>query len=145
MKLRRFLRQAPLRIVTGAFILNAGLTKRRATDEQASRLHGFASSTYPTFKQMTPEQFVRLLSTGEIALGTALLLPIVPPALVGAGLAGFSAGLIGLYLKTPGMHMEGSLRPTEQGIPLAKDSWLLGIGLALVLDQMSSRRKKATQ
>jgi hypothetical protein len=33
-----------------------------------------------------------------------LLLPIIPTALAGLGLAGFSAGLLGLYLRIPGMR-----------------------------------------
>jgi hypothetical protein len=53
--------------------------------------------------------------------------------LAGAGLASFASGLLGLYLKTPGMRRPGSLGPTEQGTPLAKDVWMAGIGAALVL------------
>jgi hypothetical protein len=68
-----------------------------------------------------------------------LLLPIVPTALAGIGLAGFSAGLLGLYLRIPGMRHNGSLRPTAQGTPLAKDAWLLGMGLSFVLDAVLSR------
>jgi hypothetical protein len=37
------------------------------------------------------------------------------------------------------MRQEGSLRPTRQGIPLAKDSWLLGIGTSLVLSDVVER------
>ena len=68
-----------------------------------------------------------------------MLLPIVPTALAGLGLAGFSAGLLGLYLRIPGMRQNGSLRPTAQGTPLAKDAWLLGIGLSFVVDAILSR------
>ena len=50
-------------------------------------------------------------------------------------LAGFSAGLVQLYLKTPGMRQPGSLKPTPDGIALAKDVWLLGAGLTLLLDR----------
>jgi hypothetical protein len=39
-------------------------------------------------------------------------------------------------VKTPGMRREGSIWPTEQGIGLAKDVWMLGIGLSLVLDDV---------
>ena len=84
-------------------------------------------------KKIPPEQFARILSTGEIALGAALLIPFVPSALVGAALVGFSAGLVQLYLKTPGMRQEGSIRPTPEGLGLAKDVWLLGAGMTLVL------------
>jgi len=129
----------PLRAITGAFILNSGITKLRGGQETAEGVHGFATSAYPEFKRMRPEQFTKLLAAGEIALGAALLTPIVPAALAGAGLTAFSAGLLGLYLKIPGMHREGSLRPTEDGIAIAKDSWLLGIGLSLMASGLSER------
>jgi hypothetical protein len=125
--------QVPLRLATGAFILNSGLSKRGADAETAAGLHGFAAGTYPMLKELHPERFVRLQAAAEVGLGGVLLAPFVPPTLAGAGLLGFASGLLGMYLKTPGMREEGSLRPTTQGIPLAKDSWLLAIGLALLL------------
>ena len=124
-----------MRLAAGAFILNSGLSKRNASEEQSSGVHGMASGAYPAFKRMRPEQFVKLLSTSEILLGVALLTPVVPSLLAGAGLAAFSAGLVGLYLRTPGMRQEGSLRPTQSGIALAKDVWLLGIGVSLVAEE----------
>jgi hypothetical protein len=126
--------------VTGAFILNSGLTKLNGGPEAAEGMHGFASSAYPQFKRLRPEQFQKILGAGEVALGTALLAPIVPAALAGAGLTAFSAGLLGLYLKVPGLHQEGSLKPTEDGLAIAKDSWLLGIGLSLVASGLSRRQ-----
>jgi len=130
------------RAVTGAFILQSGLGKRNAGPEHAAGLHGFASGTYPFLGKLEPQQFVKLLSAGEIALGTALLAPVVPTALAGAGLAAFAGGLLGMYWKTPGMHEEGSLRPTEQGITIAKDVWMLGIGLGFVTQGLVDRRAK---
>ena len=59
--------------------------------------------------------------------------------MAGLALTGFSGGLLGLYLKIPGMRKEDSLRPTQQGIPLAKDSWMLGIGVGLTLDGLTDR------
>ncbi|MET8681116.1 hypothetical protein ABZW18_26920 [Streptomyces sp. NPDC004647] len=134
MDVRRVARQLPLRLASGAFILNSGLSKRGADQEAAEQLHGFASTAYPVVGRHEPQRFVRMLSTAEIALGTVLLVPAVPGVVAGAGLTAFSAGLVGLYLRTPGMRQEGSLRPTEQGIALAKDSWLLGIGMSLIVD-----------
>ena len=122
----------PLRAITGAFILNSGITKLRGGTETAEGVHGFATSAYPEFKKMRPEQFTKLLAGGEIALGAALLTPVVPAAVAGLGLTAFSAGLLGLYLRIPGMHQQGSLKPTEDGMAIAKDSWLLGIGLSLI-------------
>ena len=66
-----------------------------------------ASGTYPFLGKLKSTQFLRLLSTSEIALGAALLLPVVPTLAAGAGLAAFSGGLLGLYLGTPGMRQDG--------------------------------------
>ena len=66
-------------------------------------------------------------------LGAALVIPFVPPRPAGLGLLGFGAGLLGLYARTPGMRRPGSPLPTQDGIALAKDSWLVAIGAALVL------------
>jgi hypothetical protein len=52
----------------------------------------------------------------------------------GTALTAFSGALLGLYLRTPGMRQEGSLGPTQQDIPLAKDIWLAGIGASLLID-----------
>ncbi|MFD7834308.1 hypothetical protein [Streptomyces sp. NPDC059761] len=52
----------------------------------------------------------------------------------------FTVGTLGLYLRTPGMRQEGSLRPTEQGIALAKDIWLLGIGVSLIAEGVKDHR-----
>ena len=129
------------RISAGAFILNSGLGKRGADEETAARLHGFASGTYPFLKDMEPKQFVQALSAAEIAIGGLLLSPFVPTAVAGAALTAFSGGLIGLYLNTPGMRKEGSLAPTPAGLPLAKDSWLLGIGVGLLTRGTVDRRQ----
>lgn len=120
------------RISAGAFILNSGLGKRHADPQAAAGMHGFAAGTYPFLKGMEPQQFATLLSTSEIAIGALLLAPIVPTAVAGAALTVFSGGLLGLYLRTPGMRKPGSLAPTEQGLAIAKDSWLLGIGIGLL-------------
>ena len=93
----------PLRVATGAYILNSGLSKQGLEGQAAEGMHGMAANAIPQLKEIPPEQFARILSRGEIALGAALLVPFVPSALVGAALAGFSAGLVRLYLKTPGM------------------------------------------
>ena len=131
------LRHLPQRIATGAFILNSGIGKLNADEGTAAQLHGFAVGTYPFLAKLKPQDFVKLLGGTEIALGAALLLPVVPSALAGAGLAAFSGGLLGLYVRTPGMRKEGSPLPTQQGIPIAKDVWMLGIGLGLVLDDLT--------
>ena len=132
------------RVSAGAFILNSGLGKRNVPAEAAAGMHGFAAGTYPFLKSVPPEQFVKQLSTAEIAIGAALLTPFVPTAVAGALLTGFSGGLLGLYLKTPGMRKEGSLAPTEQGLSLAKDSWLVGIGIGLLTRGFIERKPRVT-
>jgi hypothetical protein len=93
-----------------------------------------AAMAYPFLHSIPPQRFVRLVCAGELALGTALLLPVVPTVVAGTALTAFSAGLLGLYLRTPEMREEGSLRPTQQGMSIAKDVWMFGIGLTLLTD-----------
>ncbi|HET9770392.1 MAG TPA: hypothetical protein VFS16_05845 [Acidimicrobiia bacterium] len=131
----------PLRAMTGAFILNSGLTKWKAGQQAAEGVHGFATTAYPELKRIRPEQFNKLLAGAEIALGAALLTPVVPAALAGAGLTAFSGGLLGLYFKVPGLKQEGSLKPTQDGIAIAKDSWLLGIGLSLLVSGLRGEKE----
>jgi hypothetical protein len=135
----------PLRVTTGAYILNSGLQKRSLEGEAAAAMHGMAAGAVPQVRRIEPQLFGRLLSTAEIALGSALLFPAVPSALAGMGLAGFGAGLTRLYWKTPGMHQPGDPRPTEQGIGLAKDVWLLGAGLTLLLDAILMRPRRPSK
>ncbi|WP_269856904.1 hypothetical protein [Streptomyces sp. RPT161] len=142
MDVRALCRQLPLRAPVGAFFLNSGLSKRNADEETAQSLHGFASGALPVVGGLPPQRFVRLLSAAELAIGAALLTPVVPAELAGAALTAFSLGTVTLYLRTPGMREPGSLRPTQQGLPLAKDSWVLGIGLSLVIDGLAQRCRR---
>ena len=137
------------RISAGAFILNSGLGKRGADEGTAAGLHGFATGTYPFLKSVDPTTFVKVLAYSEIAVGTALLTPFVPTAVAGAALTAFSGGLLGLYLNTPGMRKPGSLAPTQEGLTVAKDVWLLGIGIGLLtrgtIDREPRRVRKAAK
>jgi hypothetical protein len=144
MRLPVSLAEIPARVSAGAFILNSGLSKQNADEATAAQLHGFAAGTYPFVKRMPPQQFVRALSTAEIALGVALLAPVVPTALAGAALTVFSGGLLGLYLNTPGMRKPGSLAPTQEGLALAKDAWLAGIGLSMVIQGIVESRPRVS-
>jgi uncharacterized membrane protein YphA (DoxX/SURF4 family) len=128
------LRHVPGRLAAGAFTLHAGIEKLSAEPEHAAGIHGMAAGTYPFLADIPPERFVRALAIGEIVLGGALLAPVVPTRVAGAALTAFSAGLLGLYAKTPGMRKPGSVWPSPQGIGLSKDVWLLAIGAALALD-----------
>jgi uncharacterized membrane protein YphA (DoxX/SURF4 family) len=132
----------PVRLATGAFVLNQGLRKRSADEEAAKGLHGFATTAYPEFEDTPPEKFASLLSTGEIALGALVLTPVVPTAVAGLALTTYAGLLIRLYLRAPGLREEGSLQPTEEGTAIAKDVWMLAIGTALTIDGLTDRRSK---
>jgi hypothetical protein len=135
----------PLRVATGAFILNSGLNKLKADEEGQQQMHGWASSVYPMFKDMKAKDFTKLLGYGEIGLGALLLLPTVPSAVAGAALTAFGAGLTGMYLKTPGMTEEDGIRPTTDGTGLAKDVWLVGAGLTLATQSFLSGTRHAAR
>jgi uncharacterized membrane protein YphA (DoxX/SURF4 family) len=133
------LRNMPTRLATGGYILHAGWEKWHGNEEQANGLHGVAAGAFPIFRAMKPTDFLKMLSVGEIAVGTALLAPVVPPAVAGAALTGFSGALVTMYLRTDGMRKPGSVWPTPQGTALSKDVWMLGIGLGLIVDGLRSR------
>jgi hypothetical protein len=73
------LRHLPGRLATGVFIVNSGLSKRHADDDTAAALHDMAAVAYPFLHAIPPQRFVRLVCAGELALGTALLLPVAYP------------------------------------------------------------------
>jgi len=137
---RRIVRPShlPLRAATGAFILNSGLGKRALPAENAAELQGMAANAFPFVGRWDPGTFGKALCAAEIGIGAALLAPFVPSFVAGAALTAFGGGMMTMYWRTPGMHENGSPRPTQDGIPLAKDSWLLGAGLTLMLE--SKRR-----
>lgn len=135
----------PLRLTTGAFIVNSGLNKLKADQEAAEQMHGWASSVYPMFKDMKPAEFTKLLGYGEIGVGALLLLPTVPSAVAGGVLAAFGSGLVGMYLNTPGMTQDDGIRPTEEGTAVAKDVWLVGAGLTLAMQSFLSGTKHAAE
>lgn len=141
MALRLKVHHWPSRLAVGAIVLDSGLTKRAADEQAAARLHLFASNAYPLIKHLDAQTFTKLLSYGEVTLGVALLLPFVPAGIAGLGLTAFSAGLLGMYLRTPGMRQQRSLRPTEQGLALVQDAWMLGIGLGFIVEELSPTDK----
>lgn len=99
----------------------------------------------PSLAKMPPEQFGKTLSTTEIALGAVLLTPFVSPLVAGAALTAFSAGLLQMYRSTPGLTESDGVRPTQAGTPIAKDVWMLGVGLALVADGLIDGTKDAAK
>lgn len=137
------LHQIPPRLACGAFILNTGISKRSLDSEKAAGLRDQAALVFPPLKKMDPKRFGKLLSAFEIGLGTALLIPVIPTWLVSAGLIGFSGMLMGVYLKTPGMTMEDGIRPAPAGMGIARDVFMLGSGLGLLLEELTVKNKHA--
>ena len=133
-------RDLPGRVAAGGYILHAGLDKWHADEARAKGLHKAASGAFPFLERIPPERFVKLLAAGEIALGSALLAPVVPSALAGAALTGFSGSLLTMYLRTPALHKPGSVWPTQAGTGISKDVWMLGIGLGLVAGALGDPR-----
>ena len=127
------LRRAPLRIATGAFILNSGLGKLKGDPQTAAGVHGMAVGAYPVIDKMTPTVFLKVLAISEIAVGSILLFPVVPAGLAGLALTGFAGSLLGMYVRTPALH-DSKMRPTQAGTAVSKDIWMAGIGLGLVID-----------
>ena len=132
--------QWPPRIAAGAYILDSGLTLAQADREAATGVYGMAADGLP----VPPPLRSRDGSSGccrrpQIAVGSALLLPVVPSLFAGAALTAFAGGLLTFYVKTPGLREDGTLRPSQEGVSVAKDVWLLGIGLGLVLEELTQR------
>ncbi|KDA06396.1 hypothetical protein DC31_11130 [Microbacterium sp. CH12i] len=63
--------------------------------------------------------------------------------LVSAGLIGFSGMLMGVYLKTPGMTLKDGIRPAPAGMGIARDVFMLGSGLGLLLEELTVKDKHA--
>ncbi|WP_313811112.1 hypothetical protein [Glutamicibacter sp.] len=133
---------AALRLVSGAFILNSGINKLRLDEASSAGLQQMAANGIPPLAEIEPATFGKMLSIGEISLGSALLLPIIPSKLAGLGLGVFSGSLLAAYLRTPGMTESDGIRPTQDGTALAKDVWLAGIAVALIFSRKSSKKAK---
>ncbi len=133
MRLPLAARDVPGRLATGGYILHAGIGKWKGSPETAAGIHGAAAAAFPFLKDIPPEKFLRMLAAGEIATGTALLLPLMPSKLAGLALTGFSSALLTMYWRTPAMHEPGSIWPTRAGTAVSKDVWMLGTGLGLLM------------
>ncbi len=136
----------PLRLTTGAFVLNSGINKLGADEGTAQFLHGAAAGTYPAlFKDMEPKKFAKLLAYSEIAVGAALLAPKVSATVAGAALTGFGASLMGMYFTTPSMTLDDGIRPSQEGTAVAKDVWLVGAGLTLLSQGIASSARSGVK
>jgi uncharacterized membrane protein YphA (DoxX/SURF4 family) len=139
-------RDLPGRFVTGAYVLHAGIEKWGGDEERAKAIHGMAAGAFPMLESIPPKTFLKLLSASEMATGAALLSPLTSSAFAGAALTGFSGSLLAMYWRTESLHKPNSPWPTQPGIAISKDVWMLGIGLGLLLSAASggrrSRKKK---
>jgi hypothetical protein len=50
-----------------------------------------------------------------------------------------------MYARTPALRNPGSIWPSHAGIGISKDVWMLGIGIGLVVDGLTHRRKKRSR
>ncbi|WP_318242126.1 hypothetical protein [Arthrobacter gallicola] len=135
----------PLRLTTGAYILNSGLNKRNLDADAAAGLQHLAGNAFPQVLDLEPVRFGKLLSAAEITLGLFLLTPFVPSRLAGLALGVFSGGMVTMYLKTPDFTEDDGFRPSSAGVPFAKDIWLAGIAAALILDTKNKTKVKVVK
>jgi uncharacterized membrane protein YphA (DoxX/SURF4 family) len=134
------LRNLPPRLATGGYVLHTGLEKWNGTEERAKGVHAMAAGAFPFLAKVPPTTFLKALAVGEITVGAALLTPIVPNKVAGAALTAFAGGLVTMYLRTPSLHNPGSVWPTQAGVGVSKDVWMLGIGLGLLADDGYARK-----
>lgn len=126
---------AILRAVPGAFILDSGLGKVKIDEGRAAYLQRAAARGVPAVAEMTPQQFGKFFSCGEIAVGSPLLLPFVPTRVAGAALTALSSGFVASYLRAPEMtqtdgvphpglpaHREGLVAPGDRSRPASRRS-----------------------
>lgn len=130
-----------LRLVSGSYILNSGIGKLRLPVESAQEIQTMVSNAVPQVQKMEPAVFGKALAMGEIVVGSALLTPFIPSRLAGLGLGAFAAGLVATYLKTPGMTESDGVRPTPNGVHMAKDLLFAGIAVALVFGRGKHKTK----
>lgn len=133
--------QMPPRLACGLFILNTGIGKRSLDTEKATGLRDQAAQVFPPLKKMDPTRFGKLLSAFEIGLGAALIIPVIPTWLVSAGLIGFSGMLMGVYFKTPSLTLKDGIRPSPAGMGIARDVFMLGSGVGLFVEELTTRGK----
>jgi hypothetical protein len=138
MEISANLRRAPLRLSTGAFVVNSGISTFNADDQAAKKLQANAARLVPQVERMDPRTFAKALAAGEVTLGAALMLPVVPAAVAGLGLSAFAASLLATQRPTNGQHADGTSEPPAPATPTATDAWMLGAGVSLLLDALTT-------
>ena len=117
MNVRKKIRQLPLRLSAGGYVINSGLSKWNADETTAKELQAFAAGTYPFLAKLDPQLFVKALSATEMAVGAAVFLPFVPSLVAGTALTAFSGGLLGLYTAHSGDARGGQSATDPAGHP----------------------------
>ena len=140
-----FIANAALRAIPGLFILNSGIGKIGMPADASAGTQQAAASGVPALANLPSEKFGSMLGWAETAVGASLLLPAVPNRLAGAGLATFGAGLLTMYFSNDDYTEEDGIRPTSEGLSLAKDSWLVAIGLGLMFGAGGKKKRKAAK
>ncbi|GAA1498114.1 DoxX family membrane protein [Paeniglutamicibacter kerguelensis] len=130
-----------LRLTSGAYILNSGVGKLRLPAEVAQGLQSMTANAIPPVEKVDPAVFGKAVAVGEITLGAMLLTPFIPSRLAGLGLGAFAGSLLAIYLKTPGMTESDGVRPSPNGVAMAKDFWLAGMAVALVCGRGKAKTK----
>lgn len=138
---RKGLQNLPIRLAAGLYLLDSGLAKIGADEPAFRSMHKMASDAYGLVDQLDSQKFSKFFAMVELTLAVALLLPFVPDVVVGIGLTAFTSPLIGLYFRLPEMRQKGSIRPTPKGTSLAKNIWLMGIGINLALARHRTTEK----
>lgn len=138
-----FLSSVALRAIPGLFILNSGVGKIGMPAEASAGTQEFAASGIPALKNLPADKFGSILGWSETAVGGAMLAPFVSNRMAGIGVTALGAGLLTLYFNNEGNTKEDGIRPTDDGISLAKDSWLVAIGLGLIFADGKKKKKKA--
>ncbi len=141
------LRNIPTRAAAGSYVLHSGLEKWNGSEEQAKGLHAAASGAYPVLDKVPPTTFLKVLSAAEIGTGGAPAAARRQQQARRSRLTAFAGSLVGMYLRTPGLRQPGSVWPSQAGIGVSKDIWMVGIGLGLLADDATDgvrKRRAAT-
>lgn len=126
-----FFSDAILRGVTGAFVTNAGGDKIGMSAEYSAGVQQAAASGIPALAKLPSDKFGTWLGYAETAIGASLLAPFVPSKVADAALTAFSGGLLSTYFRNPENTEADGIRPSQEGMALSKDVFMLAIGQAL--------------
>jgi len=132
----------PERFAAGVMLVNAGLGKLQRDKVDAVEVHAEVAAGYPFLEQLPPEQLAKILGVSEIVLGGALLVPLVGDGLAGVALTAFAGAMLSLRVRDPELRRGGGA-PRQKGAAIARDVWLLGIGVGLAADAVRHRRRLA--